>query len=94
MINPKGGYYKDRNLTSFVSVFPINDPKYVIYTAVNYPKKEKGTDQKMTGARVNAPLVKEIIIDIINIFNIPKEIDTEFLKADTNLLYRVFNASI
>ena len=39
----------------------------------------------MTGARVNAPLVKEIIIDIINLFNIPKNINNEYLKADTNI---------
>ena len=42
--------------------FQLNNPKYVIYTAIEYPKKEVGTDQKMTGARVNAPLVKEIIL--------------------------------
>ncbi len=94
MLNPSGGYYKDRNLTSFIGVFPINKPKYVIYTAIEYPKKEKGTKQKMTGARVNAPLVKEIIIDIINLFNIPKITNTEHLKADTKHLYRVLNASI
>ena len=81
-------------MTSFIGVFPINDPKYVIYTAIEYPKKEKGTNQKMTGARVNAPLVKEIIINIINIFNIPKKNIDEFLKADTKFLYRIFNASI
>ncbi len=94
LVNPNGGYYKDRNMTSFIGVFPINDPKYVIYTAIEYPKKEKGTNQKMTGARVNAPLVKEIIINIINIFNIPKKNIDEFLKADTKFLYRIFNASI
>ena len=94
LLNPNGGYYKDRNMTSFIGVFPINDPKYVIYTAIEYPKKEKGTNQKMTGARVNAPLVKEIIINIINIFNIPKKNIDEFLKADTKFLYRIFNASI
>ena len=94
LINPSGGYYKDRNLTSFIGIFPINDPKYVIYTALEYPKKEDGSKQKMTGARVNAPLVKEIIINIINLLNIPKDINNEYLKADTNSLYRVLNAFI
>ena len=70
--------------------FQLNNPKYVIYTAIEYPKKEKGTNQKMTGARVNAPLVKEIIINIINLFNIPKKNIDEILKADTNFLYRIF----
>ncbi len=94
LINPNGGYYKDRNLTSFIGIFPINKPKYVIYSAIEYPKKEEGTSQKMTGARVNAPLVKEIIINIINLLNIPKNNNGEFLKADTNFVYRIFNASI
>ena len=48
----------------------------------------------MTGARVNAPLVKEIIINIIKIFNIPKINNEEFLKADTSLIYKKFNAII
>ena len=94
LLDSKGEYYKDRNLTSFIGVFPIKNPKYIVYTAVEYPKKQKGTDQKMTGARVNAPLVKEIIIDIINLFNIPKKINNELLKADTNYLYKSFNAYI
>ncbi len=94
LLNPKGGYYKDRNLTSFIGIFPINNPKYVIYTAVEYPKKEEGTNQKMTGARVNAPLVKQIIINIINLFNIPKNTTNEVLKADINFYYRGINASI
>ncbi len=94
LLKPTGGYYKDRNMTSFIGVFPINDPKYIIYTAIEYPKKEEGKNQKMTGARVNAPLVKEIIINIINLFNIPRIKNNEVLKADTNSLYKLFNASI
>ena len=94
LLNPKGGYFKDRNLTSFIGVFPINNPKYIIYTALEYPKKEKGTNQKMTGGRVNAPLVKKIIISMINLFNIPKKNKNELLKVDINFLYREFDATI
>ncbi len=94
LLNPKGGYYKDRNLTSFIGIFPISNPKYIIYTALEYPKKEPGTNQKMTGARVNAPLVKEIIINIIKLFNIPKKDKYEFLKVDTNSIYKFINATI
>ena len=80
-------------MTSFIGVFPINNPRYVIYTAIEYPKKQEGSNQKMTGARVNAPLVKNIIISIINLFNIPKNKDN-ILKVDTNYFYRSFNAII
>ena len=94
LLNPKGGYFKDRNLTSFIAVFPISDPKYVVYTAVEYPKQEENSLQKMTGAVVNAPLVKKIITDMINLLNIPKNKNTEFLKADTKSLYNILNVPI
>ena len=94
LLNPNGGYFKDRNLTSFIGIFPTNNPKYVVYTAIEYPKKDAGTNQRMTGARVNAPLVKDIIINIINLFNISKDKTENLLKVDTNFLYRKFNATI
>ena len=94
LLNPNGGYFKDRNLTSFIGIFPTNNPKYVVYTAIEYPKKKAGTNQRMTGARVNAPLVKDIIINIINLFNISKDKSEDLLKVDTNFIYRKFNATI
>ena len=94
LLNPNGGYYKDRNLTSFIGIFPTNNPKYVVYTAIEYPKKETGTKQRMTGARVNAPLVKDIIINIISLFNISKDKNDDLLKVDTNFLYRKLNATV
>ena len=48
----------------------------------------------MTGARVNAPLVKDIIINMINLFNISKDNSEKLLKVDTNTLYRKLNATI
>ena len=94
LLNPEGGYFKDRNLTSFIGVFPIDNPQYIIYTAIHYPKKEKGTNQRMTGARVNAPLVKNIIIDLIKLYNIPKLIINEYQKVDTKFTYKNINEVI
>ena len=88
LINPEGKYYKDRNMTSFIGVFPINNPKYVVYTAIEYPKKPEDSKQRMTGAVVNAPLVKKIIYEIIKILNIPSNINHEFLKADIKDIYK------
>ena len=68
--------------------------RYVIYTAIEYPKKKTGTKQRMTGARVNAPLVKDIIINIISLFNISKDKNDDLLKVDTNFLYRKLNATV
>ena len=88
LLNPKGGYYKDRNRTSFIGVFPINKPRYVVYTAIKYPKKPKNSKQRMTGAVVNAPLVKRIILEMIKILNIPPFEQKKLHKADTKYIYK------
>ena len=56
--------------------------------------QKSGTNQRMTGARVNAPLVRDIIINLINLFNISKDNSEKLLKVDTNTLYRKLNATI
>ena len=83
-----GGYYTDRDLTSFISIFPIDDPKYLILTIIEYPKIIKGLNKKTTGAWINAPLVKDIILQMIDILRIPKKISEEFLNADIKHIYR------
>ncbi len=87
LLNPNGGYYKDRNMTSFIGVFPVNNPRYIVYTAIEYPRKPKNSKQKMTGAVVNAPLVKKIILEMIKILNIPPYKNNKLLKADIINIY-------
>ena len=89
LLNPNGGYYKDRNMTSFIGVFPINNPRYIVYTAIEYPKKPKDSKQRMTGAVVNAPLVKKIILEMIKILNIPPYKKDNLLKADIKNIYEL-----
>ena len=88
LIDPRGGYYKDRNRTSFIGVFPINNPRYVIYTAVKYPQQPSDSKQKMTGAVVNAPLVKKIIFEMIKILNLPSYRQNELIKADIKQIHK------
>ena len=89
LLNPNGGYYKDRNMTSFIGVFPINKPRYIVYTAIEYPKKPQNSKQRMTGAVVNAPLVKKIILEMIKILNIPPYKKDNLLKADLKNIYEL-----
>ena len=91
LINKEGGYHKDRNLTSFISIFPINKPKYVVLTLVEYPKKIN--EFSTTGATVNAPLAKNIILRMIEILNIPKNLSEEILNADIKHLYNDRNVT-
>ena len=88
LIDSEGKYYKDRNMTSFIGVFPINNPRYIVYTAIEHPKRPKDSKQRMTGAVVNAPLVKKIIFEMIKILNLPSNISEKFLKADIKEFYK------
>tara|TARA_Y100001970_G_scaffold294234_1_gene448894 strand:+ start:497 stop:2164 length:1668 start_codon:yes stop_codon:yes gene_type:complete len=94
LLKINGGYYKDRNRTSFIGVFPVNEPKYVVYTAIEYPKIPNNLQkkQRMTGAVVNAPLVKKIIYQMIKIMNLPVYNFKKIQKADINLSYEHNNA--
>ena len=94
IVKETGGYYEDRDITSFIGIFPVNEPKYVVLTMLEYPKKIEGTKQKTTGGTVNAPLVKDIIIEMIKILRIPKYLNTDFLKADTKYLYLEKNVTL
>ena len=64
----KTGYNSGKLLSSFVSVFPSNQPKYVIFVMLDEPKGIKSTFGKATGGWVAAPTVGNIVrqIAIIN----------------------------
>ena len=70
LLNEFGQYNKDANRTLFIGAFPMSDPKYLVLSVINNPKKIKEENYSITGATVNAPLVKNIILRMIEILNI------------------------
>jgi cell division protein FtsI (penicillin-binding protein 3) len=81
LINSLGEYQEDANLTSFIGVFPTSKPKYLVLTIIENPKKIKDENDNITGAAVNAPLVKNIILRMIEILKIPRLPASEILNA-------------
>ncbi len=59
----KNGIYvkKNCNLVSFLGALPIDNPKYIIYVAVDEPKPNKLNVGFTTGGWVAAPLAAEIL---------------------------------
>lgn len=65
----KNGMYMVGNyIVSFIGFTPTNNPKVVVYVAIDYPK---GITQY--GGTVAAPVAKEILTDCINILGIEKD---------------------
>ena len=76
-----GDYSSSLNLASFISVFPISNPKYLVLAMVMDPKKIEETYFNNTGGWVAAPLVRNIILEMIKILGIPPSLNSNKLKA-------------
>jgi len=89
----KGKYSSNSNLALFISVFPISNPKYLVFSMIVDPKKIEETYFNNTGGWVAAPLVKNIILEMIKIIGIPSLLNTNKLKAE-NYRYFVTNTNV
>ncbi len=58
---PTGGYYEDRNITTFASAFPMTDPRYVLITTLQEPVDNSGPEDRRTAGWTAVPVGAEII---------------------------------
>jgi cell division protein FtsI (penicillin-binding protein 3) len=67
-----GGYSTDKRLSSFIGVFPIESPRYVVLVSVDEPKGRKDTLGFATGGWVSAPAVREIVERVAPMLGVPQ----------------------
>ncbi|MBR3524137.1 MAG: PASTA domain-containing protein [Bacilli bacterium] len=75
-----GAYMTGNYITSFIGFMPADDPKIVVYIAVD---NAKGVTQY--GGTIAAPIAKNVLLDSINILNIEprdNEIEKEYVYLD------------
>lgn len=56
-----GGYDKDKVINTFASVFPANDPKYVLVVTLDEPVETAGLKPRRTAGYTAVPVAGEII---------------------------------
>lgn len=59
--DPRGGYYDDRVINTFASVFPAQDPEYVLVVTLDEPVENTGPEPRRTAGWTAVPVAAEII---------------------------------
>jgi cell division protein FtsI (penicillin-binding protein 3) len=65
-----GGYDKDLLISSFVGVFPMTKPRYVVFAMLDEPVGTEETKFHATGGWVAAPIVGKVIKQIAPLLNV------------------------
>lgn len=56
-----GGYYEDKVIATFASMFPADDPKYVLIVTLDEPVETSGDKPRRTAGWTAVPIAAEII---------------------------------
>lgn len=72
---PGGGYYKHRNLVTFASVFPHNNPRYVVVVTLDEPEIHASGEMRRTAGWTVVPVTAEMIRRIAPLLGMRPEIE-------------------
>jgi len=59
--NPRGGYFDDRNIGTFVAAFPMDAPRYVLVVTLDEASENSGSEVRRTAGWTAVPVAAEII---------------------------------
>lgn len=57
----RGGYYDDKVIATFASIFPVDDPKYVLIVTLDEPVDTTGDEPRRTAGWTAVPVAAEMI---------------------------------
>ena len=77
----RGGYDRDRLISSFSAVFPYDDPQYALLVLLDEPQGNESTYGYATGGWTAAPAVGEIISRIAPILGVERDDDDQGERA-------------
>ncbi|MEL6205487.1 MAG: penicillin-binding protein 2 [Pseudomonadota bacterium] len=58
---PRGGYYNDKVIATFASVFPSHEPRYVLVVTLDEPVETSGAKPRRTAGWTAVPVAAEIV---------------------------------
>ncbi len=72
---PRGGYYEDKVIATFASVFPISDPKYVLVVTLDEPEIIAYGEERRTAGWTAAPVAAEMIARLAPLLGLRPQIE-------------------
>ncbi|WP_026758537.1 peptidoglycan D,D-transpeptidase FtsI family protein [Sediminimonas qiaohouensis] len=73
--DPQGGYYEDKTITTFASMFPADKPQYVLVVMLDEPVETTGPEPRRTAGWTAVPVAAEIIRRIAPLLGVRPEIE-------------------
>ena len=70
-----GGYYKDKVIATFASMFPAEDPKYVLIVTLDEPVETSGDEPRRTAGWTAVPVAAEMIRRVAPLLGLRPEIE-------------------
>ena len=80
---PRGGYYDDRVIATFASIFPAHDPKYVLVVTLDEPSENSGPKPRRTAGWTAVPVAAELIGRIAPLLGLRPDIEPKVLAGVT-----------
>ena len=78
-----GGYYKDKTITTFASMFPAHKPQYVLVVTLDEPVETSGKKPRRTAGWTAVPVAAEIIRRVAPLLGLRPEIEPAQLSGIT-----------
>ena len=73
----QGGYDKEKNITSFASIFPVHEPKYVLVVTLDEAQDTSGPEPKRTAGWTAVPVSAEIIARVAPLLGLRPKFDSK-----------------
>ena len=70
-----GGYDSDKVINTFASIFPANDPKYVLIVTLDEPVETSGPKPRRTAGWTSVPVAAEIIRRIAPLMGLRRQVE-------------------
>ncbi|PSL19720.1 peptidoglycan D,D-transpeptidase FtsI family protein [Shimia abyssi] len=70
-----GGYYEDKVIATFASMFPAHDPKYVLIVALDEPVETSGPEPRRTAGWTAVPVAAEMIARVAPLLGLRPDVE-------------------